>query len=144
MLTGLTHDVSINSDAFNVHHIGIYKVYWNLSADSQGTGKTYEVGIFVNGVEEAQGSGSRAFGSVGSLGSFSGAAPILIEDITHDIDLRIKEITAGGGAGTDIDIFDVNFGLDHKGGENASRGYMFSHKMFSPSMFSPSMFGRTG
>ena len=115
--TGQSHDVTINSDAFNVDVVGVYKVDWQLSADSAGTGKIYDVDLFVNGVEQPAGSARRGFGAVGSLGSMSGTAMLAISDITHDVDLRIKE--PGAGAGTDIDIFHANFNLMHIAGLTA-------------------------
>lgn len=114
LTTGLLNNVSINSDAFNVDNIGVYKVDWQMTGDSAGTGKVYDMHIYINGVEQEDGSSHRGFGSVGSLGSFSGTAILDVTDIGHDIDLRISE--PGGGSGTDIDIDDVNFNVVQIGG----------------------------
>lgn len=112
--TGLLNNVTINSNAFNVDIPGIYKVDWQISGDSQGNNKDYEVDIFVNGVEQDDGSARREYGAAGSLGSMSGTAILDITNITHDIDLRVKEV--GGGAGTDFDIFNMNFNVLLVGG----------------------------
>jgi len=109
LTTGCLNGVTINSDAFNVPKTGIYKIDWQISADSQGANKTYECDIFVNGVEQHDGSSRRKFAAAGDQGSFSGTAIIEITDTAHDIDLRIKE--PGVGAGTDIDILHLNFNI---------------------------------
>jgi len=112
--TGETHNVTINSDAFNVDYVGVYKIDWQVSGDSQGNNKDYEIDIFVNGVEQSDGSSRQEFGSVGSLGSMNGTAIIDITDTAHDIDLRMKEV--GAGAGTDFDIFNMSFNITQVGG----------------------------
>ncbi len=114
LLAGLTHNVTINADAFNVDYIGVYKVDWQMSGDSQGNNITYDFHIYVNGVEQDGGSGHREFGGVGSLGSISGTGLIDVTDTGHDIDIRITE--PGGGAGTDFDIDDLNFNITQIGG----------------------------
>ncbi len=114
LTTGLLHHVSVNSDAFNVDTVGVYKVDWQISGDSQGNNKDYEVDIFVDGDEEADGSARSEFGGAGSLGSMSGTAIIFVTDTGHDIDLRMKEV--GAGAGTDFDIFNMNFNIFMLGG----------------------------
>lgn len=120
-VTGLTagqyHDVTLNSDAFNVDQIGVYKVTWSLSGDSQGNNKIYEVDLFVNGVEQSDGSAREEFGAIGSLSSFGSSAIIPIYDTTHDIDLRMKE--PGGGGGTDFDIFHASFNIFQLAGSSA-------------------------
>lgn len=107
--TGMTYDLTVNSDAFNVNRPGAYKVSWSVSGDSQGNNKDYEVDIFVDGVEQADGSGRREFGAAASLGSFGSSGFINVTDTSHDIDLRMKEI--GAGAGTDFDIFNMSFNI---------------------------------
>ena len=107
--SGKVNNVSINSDAFNVDETGYYKVDWSVSADSAGTSKTYEIDIFVNDVEQHDGSCRREFGSIGSLGVMSGTAILEITDTSHDIDIRCKE--PGSGAGSDLDIFHMNFNI---------------------------------
>lgn len=112
--TGELNNVTINSDAFNVGCIGRYKIDWQISGDSAGNNKDYEVDIFVNNVEQPDGSSRKEFGALGSLGSISGTAIIDITNTGHDIDLRIKEV--GGGAGTDFDIFNMSFNVVLVGG----------------------------
>jgi hypothetical protein len=107
--TGKLNRVTINSDAFNVQEIGTYKADWQVSGDSQGNNKDYEVDVFVNGVEQDDGSARRAYGAAGSLGSMSGTAVIDVTSTSHDIDIRMKE--TGAGAGTDFDIFNMNFNI---------------------------------
>jgi len=114
LATGELNNVTINSDAFNVGAIGHYLIQWQVSGDSQGNNTDYEVDIFVNGVEQTDGSARHEFATLASLGSMSGTAIIDITNTGHDIDLRMKEI--GAGAGTDFDIFNVNFNLVHIGG----------------------------
>jgi len=114
LTTGLLNNVTINSDAFNVGTVGVYKIDWQISGDSQGLNKDYEVDIFVNGVEQEDGSSRREFAAVASLGSMSGSGLIDITNTGHDIDLRMKEV--GAGAGTDFDIFNMNFNVLHIGG----------------------------
>ncbi len=111
---GLLNNVTINSDAFRVANVGIYKIDWQISGDSQGNNKDYEVDIFVNSVEQVDGSARREFANVASLGSMSGTGFIDVTSVSHDIDLRIKEL--GGGAGTDFDIFNLNFNILQIGG----------------------------
>ena len=114
LTTGLLNNVTINSDAFRVANPGIYKVDWQISGDSQGNNKDYEVDIFLNSVEQADGSARREFATVASLGSISGTGLIDVTSASHDIDLRIKE--TGAGAGTDFDIFNLNFNILQVGG----------------------------
>jgi len=114
LTSGLLNGVTNNSDAFRVTNPGVYKVDWQISGDSAGTGKDYEFDLFVNGVEQSDGSAKRGFGAVGSLGSASGTAILDITSAVHDIDIRIKE--PGGAAGTDIDLFHVNFNIVQIGG----------------------------
>lgn len=109
LTTGLCRNVTKNSDAFNVTYPGIFKVDWSISGDSQGNNKDYEVDIFLDGSEQADGSARRVYGAAGSLGSISGTGFIDVTDATHDIDLRMKEL--GAGAGTDFDIFNMNFNI---------------------------------
>ena len=98
---------------FQVGNTGVYKVDWQISVDSQGNNLTYECDIFVNGVEQSDGSCRRKFGAAADYGSMSGTAILDITSTSHDIDLRIKEV---GGAGTDIDIFNMNFNIVQIGG----------------------------
>ena len=109
LTTGLCKNVVKNSDAFNVTYPGIFKTDWAISGDSAGQNKDYEVDIFIDGAEQADGSARRLYGAAGSLGSISGTAILDVTDATHDIDLRMKEI--GAGAGTDFDIFNLNFNI---------------------------------
>jgi hypothetical protein len=109
LTSGLTNNITINSDAFNVAYPGIYKVNWQISGDSQGLNKTYEIDIFVNGVEQSDGSARREFGAADSLGCLSGTAILNITSASHDIDIRMEE--PGAGAGTDFDIFHANFNI---------------------------------
>ena len=111
--TGLLKNVTINSNAFNVSKTGAYAVFWMISGDSQGNNKDYEVDIFVNGVEQPDGSGRREFATIASLGSMSGQGHINVTDTAHDIDIRMKETGAGGG--TDFDIFNMNFNIERIG-----------------------------
>ena len=111
--SGLVKNVTINSDAFNVGKIGVYRTFWQISGDSQGNNKDYEIDIFVNSVEQPDGSARREYATLASLGSMSGAGHINITDITHDIDIRMKEI--GGDGGTDFDIFNMNFNIERIG-----------------------------
>ncbi len=111
--TGLFNNVTVNDDAFNVGKIGAYSVFWMISGDSQGNNKDYEVDIFVNGVEQPDGSGRREFATVASLGSYSGKGHINVADTSHDIDIRIKETGVSGG--TDFDIFNMNFNIERIG-----------------------------
>lgn len=112
--TGLLNNVTINSDAFNVGHVGVYKVNWKVCGDSVGNNKTYEIDIFVNDVEQHDGSARREFGASGSLGELNGSAILDITDTAHDIDIRMKE--PGVGAGTDFDIYHLNFNVVQIGG----------------------------
>jgi len=114
LTTGEINNVTINSDAFNCDQTGRYKVDWQISADSQGANKTYECDIFLNGVEQSNGSSRRKFAAAGDIGSFSGTAILDVTNAGHDIDLRIKE--PGAGAGTDIDILHLNFNVVQIGG----------------------------
>ena len=107
--TGELSDVSVNSDAFNAGIIGVYKIDWQVSGDSAGNNKDYEFDIFVNSVEQSDGSARRSFGGAGSLGSMSGTAILDITSTSHDIDIRVKEVGSGGG--TDFDIFNMNFNI---------------------------------
>lgn len=113
LTTGLLNNVSVVSDAFRAPNIGIYKVDWQVSADSQGNNLTYECDIFVNGVEQPDGSARRKFGAAADYGSFSGTAILDITNATHDIDLRIKQV---GGVAADLDIFNLNFNIVQIGG----------------------------
>lgn len=110
--TGLLNNVTINSDAFNVTNTGVYKIAWQVSADSQGANLTYECDIFLNNVEQPDGSARRKFGAASDFGSFSGTAILDITDSGHDIDLRIK----GVGTAVDIDLFNVSFNIIQIGG----------------------------
>ena len=112
LTTGHLNNVTINSDAFNVGVIGHYKVDWQMSADSQGNNLTYEADLFVNGVEEPDGSSRRKFGAAADFGSMSGVAVIEVTNVAHDIDLRIKGVSNS----TDIDIFNMNFNIVQIGG----------------------------
>ena len=82
---------------------------YKVSGDSAGVNKTYEVDIFVNGVEQHDGSGRKEFGAAGSLGEISGSAILDITSTAHDIDIRLKE--PGAGAGSDFDIYHLNFNI---------------------------------
>lgn len=113
LTTGLLNNVTINSDAFNADNTGVYKVDWQISADSQGNNLVYECDIFVNGVEQDDGSSRRKFGAAADYGSFSGTALLDITDTSHDIDLRLKQV---GGVAADIDIFNLNFNIVQIGG----------------------------
>jgi hypothetical protein len=110
LTTGHLKNASINSDAFNVDYTGWYDVNWSISGDSQGDNKDYEVDIFVNGVEQADGSARRIYAAAGSLGNMGASGHIQVTDTSHDIDLRMKEL--GAGAGTDFDIFNMTFNLE--------------------------------
>ena len=112
--TGKLNNVTVNSDAFRVGAVGVYHVLWHVSGDSVGNNKDYEIDIFVNGVEQPDGSQRRQFGAAGSLGSFSGSGGIEVTNTAHDIDIRMKEM--GAGAGTDFDIFNMNFNIRMVGG----------------------------
>ncbi|MBW2621282.1 MAG: hypothetical protein JRD68_00120 [Deltaproteobacteria bacterium] len=134
MTTGiLNQDVIVTSNAFRTGHIGMYLVSWQISGDSDGNNKDYEVDIFVNGVEQLQGSSRKQFGAAASLGSFSGTGIIEITDVEHDIDIRMKEV--GAGVGTDFDIFNMNFNILHISGFTAER------KMWGANMWGSDMWG---
>jgi len=107
--TGLLNDISINSDAFNVGTVGVYKVDWEVSGDSDGNNKNYEIDIFINGVRQSYGAAQREFGGIGSLGFLSSIAILDITNTDHDIDLRLKEV--GSGAGTDFNISNMAFNV---------------------------------
>lgn len=111
---GLTNGVEINSGAFNVNSVGTYKAEWQISGDSAGNNKDYEVDVFINGIEQDDASARRDYGGSGSLGSMSGTGIFQITDTSHDIDIRVKEI--GGAGGTDFDIFNMNFNILQIGG----------------------------
>lgn len=108
LTTGPMNNVTINSDAFNVDVVGVYKVDWQISADSQGSNLTYDADLFLNGVELNDGAARRKFGAADDYGSMSGTALVDITNTGHDLDLRMKEV---GGAGTDIDIFNMSFNI---------------------------------
>ena len=110
---GEMNNVSENSDAFNVGAVGVYKIDWQVSGDSAGSNLTYEIDIFINGFEQPDGSCRRKFGAATDYGSMSGTAILDITDTGHDIDIRMKEV---GGAGTDFDIFHMNFNIVMVGG----------------------------
>ena len=110
--TGKLNAVTINSDAFRVTYPGIYKVDYQVSANSGGTNVTYEFDLFVNGVEQEDGSSRRKFGTPGDNGSISGTAILDITSAVHDIDLRVK----GVGQSNDVVIFNANFNVVMIGG----------------------------
>ncbi len=111
---GLMHGVSENSDAFNVGVVGVYLINWAISGDSDGINKDYHCDLFLNGVEQNVGSVRRLFGGAHDLGSMGGTAILDVTNTGHDIDLRIKE--EGGGVGTDIVLYHVNFNIVQIGG----------------------------
>ncbi len=113
-VTGHLNNVTINSDAFRVGVVGHYRIYWQISGDSAGNNKDYEIDIFINGVEQPDGSARREFGAIGSLGSLSSSCICDITNTAHDIDIRMKEL--GAGAGTDFDIFNMSFNIVMVGG----------------------------
>lgn len=110
---GLMNAVTENADAFNVGKVGVYKVDWQVSADSTGNNLTYEIDIFINGVEQNDGSCRRKFGAAADYGSMSGTAILDITDTGHDIDLRMKQV---GGVASDVDIFNMSFNIVQIGG----------------------------
>ncbi len=112
LTTGLLNNVSINSDAFRVGAVGVYKVNYQISASSVAGNVAYEFDIFVNGVEQPQGSSRRKFGTAADNGSLSGAAIVSVTDVAHDIDLRVK----GVGTASDITVLNLNFNLFQVGG----------------------------
>lgn len=114
LTAGLMNDVSESSDAFNVGTVGTYKISWQLSGDSAGVNKDYEVSIFLNSAEQSDGSSRVIFGDTGVLSFMSGTAILAITDTSHDVDLRIKEV--GGSSGTDLDLAHVNFSIVMIGG----------------------------
>jgi hypothetical protein len=110
---GLMNNVSENSDAFNVGKIGVYKVGWQISGDSQGNNITYECDIFLNEVEQSDGSCRRKFGAAADNGSMSGTAVLDVTNTGHDIELRMKQV---GGVAADIDITHMSFNIVMVGG----------------------------
>lgn len=114
LTTGLTNRVSVVSSAFRVEKIGTYKVDWQISGDAQANNINYKCAIFVNGAEQNDGSGRTQSRAAGLYFTMSGTGLIDVTNTTHDIDLRIKE--PGAGAGTDVDLSDVNFNLMQIGG----------------------------
>ncbi len=112
LTTGELNNVGVFSDAFRVSKAGRYKVDWQIAADSDGSNLTYECDIFLNGVEQADGSSRRKFGAASDYGSFSGTAILDITNTGHDLDLRIKGI----GTAVDLDIFHLGFNIVQIGG----------------------------
>jgi len=112
LTAGILNNVTINSDAFRVGQVGDYRVFWKIDAAGAGTNKIYEVGIFVNDVEQGDGYGGRKY-ATSDLGSQSGGGLIEVTDTDHDIDLRVME--PGGGGGTDLDITHLNFFIRREG-----------------------------
>jgi hypothetical protein len=110
--SGLTNSVTIATSAFNVDYVGAYKIDWQIAGDTAGSNKIIEANIFINGVEQTDGSSERKFATGGDVGSFSGTAILDVTDISHDIDLRLKNTTDS----TDLDIFDANFNVTMVGG----------------------------
>ncbi len=110
---GLMHLVNNNSFALTVDKIGVYQVSWDISGDSQGNNKDYEVDIFFNNVEQDSGSARRVYSSAGSLGSMSGNAIIDCMFVGSDLELRMKQV---GGVASDFDIFNANFNIVMIGG----------------------------
>jgi len=102
-------NVAISASAFTILHPGVYRVEWDLSGDSAGNNKTYEVDLFVNGVEQEGGSARKEFGATGSLGGMTGSTILELYSPPYDIDFRMKE--PGAGAGTDFDIYHANFNI---------------------------------
>lgn len=114
LTAGLLNNVTENSDAFNCANIGVYKVDWSISGDSDGINKDYHCDIFLNGVEQGDGSSRRVWGGAHALSGMSGTAILDITNAAHDIDLRIKE--EGGAGGTSLDLYHVNFNIIQIGG----------------------------
>ena len=85
-----------------------------MSGDSDGINKDYHGDLFLNGVEQADGSARQVWGGAHDLGNMAGSAIIDITDTGHDLDLRIKE--DGAGVGTDIVLYHVNFNIVQVGG----------------------------
>lgn len=103
--------VDSSGTAFTVEHAGVYKIDWSLSGDSAGVNKNYEVDIFVDGVEQDEGSAKRDYGAVGSLGNY--ASPGLITcPAGCDVQLRVKNTDDG----TDFDIFNGSVVITMVGG----------------------------
>ena len=117
-ITGLSagemNNTSENSDAFNVAVTGRYKVSWSISGDSDGINKDYHCDIFLNNVEQGDGSARQVWGGAHDLSNMSGSAIIDITNVAHDLDLRMKE--EGAGAGTDINLYHVTFNIVQVGG----------------------------
>ena len=113
MAAGPLNGVTIASNKFSVTKTGLYKISWDLSADSQGTGKDYECDVFVNGVEQDCASARRSFGAVGSLGVLGATGVVEITNVAHEIEIKMKEV--GAGAGTNINIFNANFNISQIG-----------------------------
>ena len=112
LTAGLMHNVSENSDAFNVGSVGVYKVDWSISGDAEGANKDIECEIFVNGVGQADGSARAHWITAGNEQSMSGTALLDITSTGHDIDLRLKNATDN----TNIDLCHVNFNIVQIGG----------------------------
>jgi len=105
---GLVNNVTTSASAFNVGAVGVYKIDWQLSCSSAGVNKIYEVDVFINGVEQTDGSSARKFSGVGDLGSMSGTCLCAITNVAHDVDIRIKQTDGGTD---DVTIFNANFNI---------------------------------
>ena len=108
---GLLNAISVNSDAFNVNRVGVYKVNWSLSVDPASVCDIH-FDLFVNGVEQNDGSGHRKFGAANDHGNISGTAILDITNAGHDIDIRAKNITNSN----DMDVYHANFNIMQIGG----------------------------
>lgn len=114
MTEGIGNNVTAVADyALKGSQIGHYEIFWQISGDTQGNLKDYEVDIFVDDVEQPEGSARREYATPGSLGSMSGQGRINLTNVSHEIDIRMKE--TGSGAGTDFDIFNMNFTIERMG-----------------------------
>jgi len=109
--TGLTNLVTINSDAFNVDTIGVYKITWSLSVDPAAVSDIH-FDLFLNGVEQGDGSARRKFGTANDHGNIGGVALLDVTNTGHDIDLRAKNITNSN----DMDVYHANFVITMVGG----------------------------
>ena len=102
--TSHLNGVSVNSDALRVTTPGIYFVFWHISGDSVAVNTDYELDVFVNDVEQDVASVRRQFGPIAALGAMAGIGTIDVTNATHDIDLRMKQVSAGA------DDFDITAG----------------------------------
>ena len=115
LTTGLLNNVSVNSDAFNVAGVGVYKVDWQASVESGQNEREYQFSIFVDGVEQADGSARKTLVNdvLAQIHILSGTGLINVTNATHDIDLRVEQVNSSP---SDLDVKNLNFNITQLGG----------------------------